>query len=368
MLTINKINFFLIYIGDVLENKNIYNILNYTYNNEKKIIELFNYFKIKNDKISNIQNIYNDLKKTVLKFEKKLEYIFDDKTIKNSLENSINTESWINHIPKLTKSIENIIKLKLSICFYIMENEDENIINKLKKKIEKLFEKFFELRFYIIKNVKNCEEFLEENKNLSIVFIAKIENYFYIISDIDIKKDNILLLAYKGENFIFQNINDFPKRFLNINFFTEIFINKFIKENKYNFEENQILNNNNFSKKINQDLNLLFSTNNLTFNNERFIIAKNKFKLDKFKKEDLLKFFEKISKLFNFNNTNKNILNELKNDFENNVNKLIENLYCKYCYYLYFYVIKKKVNEKIKKDYITSFLNKFKKENERYIY
>ena len=84
----NNIKFFFIYIGNILEQKTTKNLLNHLVTNNYKnedIVKLNDSIKNKEQELSNIKKIYNNVKKTIYEFEKECEYkiAFNKIIIKN---------------------------------------------------------------------------------------------------------------------------------------------------------------------------------------------------------------------------------------------------------------------------------------------
>ena len=357
MLNVNKIKYFLLYIGDILENSTntINKYFGLALEREKEYIEkLLNFIKIKNKNCLNIKAIYKNLKQLILKFEKKLEnFIIIEKGIYNSLEKDININNLDGSFNKLVEKIESTIKIKLYLILCFKKNDqlyNEKIKNS-KNMAKQLFGKFYELQFdQIDEDIEKLWENIKKNKNKNIIYIINEQFTFAILgkmSSEELINANILFLAYSEQKL--QKSRDIPDSFFNnIDYFTNSFINDFISLNKYKFDKNELLNNTNLFQKLNNDLNLLFDKKvYYKFDIINFTKSVSQFKLVEKKKKELLDNFSEMVKIFNFEE--EGIIKGLENIFETNLDKLIENIYCKIGYYFCFHIIKKKINEIIKK-------------------
>ena len=245
----DNIKFFIIYIGNILEQKTTKNLLNHlvtnNYSNED-IKKLNNSIINKQQELSNIKKIYNNVKKTIYEFEKECEYkiTFNKKIIQNFFD-KIN----INKIFDYKTYIKNNKILTNAKLFILCQNEEEKpkidspLINDLKQ-----FLKFEICPF--MENTKNLNE-IEKNIKLN-------SSYPYFIYSNDLnpfaslflnKPNNLFFIIKKGDKEYFGN-EETLKNFLDYGSIIKNKINKFFNEYKYKYSENAKLMKDNLTNKL----------------------------------------------------------------------------------------------------------------------
>ena len=354
----NNIKFFIIYIGNILEQKTTKNLLNHlvtnNYTNED-IKELNNSITIKQQELSNIKKIYNNVKKTINEFEKECEYriTFSKKIIQNFFD-KIN----INNIFDYKTYIKNnkiLINAKLFIlCQNVEKNPkiDSPLINDLKQF----------LKFEICPLMKNKKNLVEIEKNIKIN-----SSYPYFIYSNDLNPFTSLILN-KPKNLFFiikyednEHFGDKEtlKNFLDYESIIKNKINKFFNEYKFKYSKNTKLMKDNLTNKLIHDLKQLFQLN-ISFNDLNMSINDLEFDIDKNEKKELINYFEKVLNILNIQKKDNENYSLVENIFQNNLNELIQNILSRHLYDLIFYKIQNIIVNSINNDLVNT-LNKHHK-------
>ena len=287
----NKKEYIEIYIDSnnnfTLINNNNYFQENNFYNNEIKLLVLFNYMKIINDNIDEINEEFNDkLEDLKIEFNNKLN--LSEKKFDNTnelIDSLINNQNEYNE--KLNEVINSTKKVKIDIY--------QSIQN---------FEKKLKENEIVINNLKNENQNLKKNLNKSLKNFKLIEN------DIKKKFDNI----NDRIDFITKKINNFDN-IQNNNNFNNIIIN----------DNNNMNNNNNIINNINNNINQN-DNNNLMDIDKSFFINNNNNNND-INKNNINNIFENKEPKINFISVEYNkdkFYNIYLNDLLTNKSSIIE--------------------------------------------
>ena len=333
----NNIKFFFIYIGNILEQKTTKNLLNYLVTNKytnEDIIKLNKSIANKQQELSNIKKIYNNVKKTIYEFEKECEYkIAFNKIIIQNFFNEIKINEIFDY-KKYIKDNKILINAKL---FFLCQNENEKktinspFINDLKQF----------LKLEVCPLMKDEKNLFEINEN------AKINSsypYFIYLNDLlsmyffSLKKHNNLFCIIKNEDKELFGDEERLKNFLDYGSVIKNKINKFFNEYKSKYSENAKLMKDNLTKKLIHDLKQEFQLN-ISFDNLNKSIENLKFDIDEDKKQVLINYFEKVFNILNIQKKDNENYLLVKNIFENNLNELIQNILSRHLYDLFFYKI-----------------------------
>ena len=353
----NNIKFFFIYIGNILEQKTTKNLLNYLVTNKytnEDIIKLNKSIANKQQELSNIKKIYNNVKKTIYEFEKECEYkIAFNKIIIQNFFNEIKINEIFDY-KKYIKDNKILINAKL---FFLCQNENEKktinspFINDLKQF----------LKLEICPLMKDKNNLFEINKN------AKINSsypYFIYSNDslsiyfFSLKKPNNLFFIIKNEDKELFGDEERLKNFLDYGSVIKNKINKFFNEYKSKYSENAKLMKDNLTKKLIHDLKQEFQLN-ISFDNLNKSIENLEFDIDEDKKKELINYFEIVFNILNIQKKdNENYLLVEKN-FQKNLNELIQNILSRHLYDLIFYKIQNIIVNGIG-GYLVNTLQKYK--------
>ena len=287
----NKKEYIEIYIDSnnnfTLINNNNYFQENNFYNNEIKLLVLFNYMKIINDNIDEINEEFNDkLEDLKIEFNNKLN--LSEKKFDNTnelIDSLINNQNEYNE--KLNEVINSTKQVKIDIY--------QSIQN---------FEKKLKENEIVINNLKNENQNLKKNLNKSLKNFKLIEN------DIKKKFDNI----NDRIDFITKKINNFDN-IQNNNNFNNIIIN----------DNNNMNNNNNIINNINNNINQN-DNNNLMDIDKSFFINNNNNNND-INKNNINNIFENKEPKINFISVEYNkdkFYNIYLNDLLTNKSSIIE--------------------------------------------
>ena len=333
----NNIKFFFIYIGNILEQKTTKNLLNYLVTNKytnEDIIKLNNSIKNKEQELSNIKKIYNNVKKTIYEFEKECEYkIAFNKIIIQNFFNEIKINEIFDY-KKYIKDNKILINAKL---FFLCQNENEKktinspFINDLKQF----------LKLEVCPLMKDEKNLFEINKNATInssypyfIYSNDLLSIYFLI----LNKPNNLFFIIKNEDKEIFGDEERLKNFLDYGSVIKNKINKFFNEYKSKYSENAKLMKDNLTKKLIHDLKQEFQLN-ISFDNLNKSIENLKFDIDEDKKQVLIKYFEKVFNILNIQKKDNENYLLVKNIFENNLNELIQNILSRHLYDLFFYKI-----------------------------
>ena len=358
-LKINEIKFCLIYIGEICESKyeltNILTELNNAHCLNEKGKELLNNFAIKKrDRLIELKDKYQEIKNIIHEFEKKCEqnivfnkeeidkifskinfdiFDLDDFISKNKYE--FNTYIFYNKkdgISSLQKEYEDIIEyFKKYFKFKIKESEIS------KKKLDNIFNYIRQDKntiFFLILEDKNISTFFPYCLHLTNIFIFQINN----------KGSRKVPLDPK---YLIEQMNIASK-------FRDK-INQDIKKNLPYYSDEQMLMPTNLENKLSNDLNKIFKVKESKEINIKDFIEKVKFDIPKEKEDELIKYFDEISKIFIIKDNS-----EIKKIFITNLNKLIQNVLSKHFYFIFIHKIGKNFREKYIEE-LTKSLDNFNK-------
>ena len=333
----NNIKFFFIYIGNILEQKTTKNLLNYLVTNKytnEDIIKLNNSITNKQQELSNIKKIYNNVKKTIYEFEKECEYkIAFNKIIIQNFFNEIKINEIFDY-KKYIKDNKILINAKL---FFLCQNENEKktinspFINDLKQ--------FLKLEICpLMKNKKDVSEIIKNTKINSSYPYFIYSNDLLSIYFLILNKPNNLFFIIKNEDKEIFGDEERLKNFLDYGSVIKNKINKFFNEYKSKYSENAKLMKDNLTKKLIHDLKQEFQLN-ISFDNLNKSIENLKFDIDEDKKKELINYFEIVFNILNIQKKDNENYLLVKNIFENNLNELIQNILSRHLYDLFFYKI-----------------------------
>ena len=303
------------------------------YTNED-IIKLNKSIANKQQELSNIKKIYNNVKKTIYEFEKECEYkiAFNKIIIQNFFD-----EIKINEIFDYKKYIKDNKILINAKLFFLCQNENEKktinspFINDLKQF----------LKLEICPLMKDKNNLFEINKNAKInssypyfIYSNDLLSIYFLI----LKKPNNLFFIIKDEDKELFGDEERLKNFLDYGSVIKNKINKFFNEYKSKYSENAKLMKDNLTKKLIHDLKQEFQLN-ISFDNLNKSIENLKFDIDEDKKQVLINYFEKVFNILNIQKKDNENYLLVKNIFENNLNELIQNILSRHLYDLFFYKI-----------------------------
>jgi hypothetical protein len=356
----NNIKFFIIYIGNILEQKTTKNLLNHlvtnNYTNEK-IIELNNSITNKQQELSNIKKIYNNVKKTINQFEKECEYriTFSKKIIQNFFD-KININNIFDYKTYIKNNKNNKILINAKL-FILCQNEEEiskidsPLINDLKQFLK------FEICPLIMKNKKNLVEIEKNIKiNSSYPYFIYSNNANPFLSLILNKPKNLFFIIKDGDKEQFLD-EETLKNFLDYGSIIKNKINKFFNEYKSKYSENAKLMKDNLTNKLIHDLKQVFQLNI----DLKMSINELEFDIDKNEKEKLINYFEKVLNILNIQKKENKNYSLVENIFQNNLNELIQNILSRHLYDLIFYKIQNIIINGINNDLMNT-LNKHNKD------
>jgi len=349
----NNIKFFVIYIGNILEQKTTKNLLNHLVTNNYKnedIVKLNDSIKNKEQELSNIKKIYNNVKKTIYEFEKECEYIinFNKKIIQNFFDNlNINKifdyKTYINHNKLL-------INAKL---FILYQNEEEK--PKIDSPFIKDLKQFLKLEICpLMKNTKNLFEIEKNTKiNSSYPYFLYSNDAIFIHKLILNKPNNLFFILKDGDTFEYFGDEERLKNFLDYGSIIKNKINTFFNEYKSKYSENAKLMKDNLTKKLIHDLKQAFQLN-ISFDNLNKSINDLEFDIDKNNKKELINYFGKVLNILNIKKKDNENYLLVENIFKDNLNELIQNILSRHLYDLIFYKIQNIIVNGINHDLVNT--------------
>jgi hypothetical protein len=340
-LEINKIQFCLIYIGEICETTcNFTNIINrlkeLNYLNENAN-ELNEYVEKKAKYLLSLKNKYHEIKSIIHEFEKNCEknLVFSKDSIDNILDEvDFNIFDFDNFISKH----------KFQCNTFIFFKEDENFENIVISNLENYFN-------------FNTQHLENNNEKMNMIFkSAELDKDtpFFLIFEKDFPSEILPLLMYNPNRniFIFQLKNEESR----VGFIPDVLLKKLNIETKFKniinqdinyyqssyFEEERLMPTNLENKLIN-DLNIIFNIREKL--NIKGIINKIKFDIPEENENELLNYLDEITDNLKIKNI-ENYL-EIKKIFKKNFDELKKNILSRHFYDIFLQKIRKHFQKKM---------------------
>jgi len=355
-LKTNKIQFCLIYIGEICEStSNLTNILNHIkeqgcFNENGN--NLNDYIDKKKDSLLNLKNKYYEIKSTIDEFEKECEnnIVFTEESIDKIInEIDFNIFDFDNFISKHKFQCNAFIFFKEAI------NSENIIISNLKKffQFKKEYldinkEKMKKEIFDIAKKDKDTPYFLIFEKTIPQLLLSLICDY----------NENIfifLLNNEEGENAICFN----PDKLINkINIETSFrnIINQEINNYQSSYLEDQRLMPSNLGNKLINDLKIIFKLKRPL--NIESITNKIIFDIPEENEKKLFKYFDNLSDKLRIKNMN--YYPEIKTNFTANLAELKKNILPRHFYNIFFHKIGNHFSNKVKEELLNNISKNYK--------
>ena len=362
----NKIKFFVLYIGDIIQNFYQNNLLCIFFNNNsnenKEIEKVFRSLKHKY-KLEEIKLLNKKLKNIISSFNVKIDsitekkFLLSEKELESSIQEILNLFNTNKNIFNY-KKLEDKIKLDLDFIFLGEKNQSINDkYNNLAKNVK--FINSIKINF-----IKNEMTFVNSFLTDSVAFIEPTTFKIYVI---DIQNDQIkafisnvnILKERESYNvrYIFYHIDNgkykidfkesnfqqiFDKAFININEYIFEEIDNFKKGINYSNKKNEILTKDSLISKLIDEFNILNIQDQA---NTLFEIINNfNYKPDEDQYQTLIKHFEEA---FKFIERDKVLITEKKQILFEKFNKLFENIICQRIYTFFKCKMLSFVNEKV---------------------